>query len=204
MNSAPPTRRVDDLGGLERGLADVAGDELGPVALDEVPLGQHADRAVDPGDEPGDRGLAGAGIADEHEVAGHVGGLQPVGAAQRLDAEHLRLVPDLGLDRLEPDERVELGEQLLERLRAARARLRASVRARRDSRRSPLRVGGAVRARSALARMGGTNSVATAAGALLAPRPAGALPSTVAVPSAEIVSSPSDAAAIASSASARA
>ena len=60
MKSAPPIAVVDHLGGLDRGLADVAGDELGAVALDEVALREHADRAVDAGDEARDGRLAGS------------------------------------------------------------------------------------------------------------------------------------------------
>ena len=69
-------RLLDHLGGLDRGLTDVAGDEIGAVALDEMAVRQHADGAVDPRDEARDGGLAGTGIADEHEVAGHVGDLE--------------------------------------------------------------------------------------------------------------------------------
>ena len=46
-----------------------------------------------------------------------VGRLEAGVPAQPLDPEHGRLPVDLGLDVGQPDERVELGEQLLDRLR---------------------------------------------------------------------------------------
>ena len=99
MKSAPPSALRDHLGGLDRGLADVAGDELGAVALDEVTLRQHADRPVDARDEARDGGLARAGVADEHEMAREVGVLQAGRDPQPLDAQHLGLVAHLGLHR---------------------------------------------------------------------------------------------------------
>ena len=61
-------RPVDDGLHLERGLADVAGDEVGPRHLDEVPLRHQPDAAVQPGDDPGHGRLAGPGVAGEDDV----------------------------------------------------------------------------------------------------------------------------------------
>src|SRR5262249_40195312 len=105
-------RLLNHLTGFDRGLTYVAGDQERAVAFDEVTLRKEPDRAVDARDQPGNRRFAGAGIADEHKVAGHVGRLQPGCGTQALDAQRLRLVPDLRLDRVETDERFELGEQL--------------------------------------------------------------------------------------------
>ena len=52
-----------------RGLADVAGHQPGPVGLHEVAALDHAEAAVDLGQEAGDGGLPGAGVAREDEVA---------------------------------------------------------------------------------------------------------------------------------------
>ena len=109
MKSTPPGGGRDDLGGLGRGLAEVAGDELGAVDLDEVAPGQQAQRLVDAADEAGHGRLPGAGVAGEHEVAGHGGALQPGVDAQLLDAQQGDLPVDLALDALEPDQGVELG-----------------------------------------------------------------------------------------------
>ena len=61
---------LDLVGGLLRGLAEVAGHQLRPVALDQLALRQQPERAVDPGHQPGDRGLPGAGVAVEDQVPG--------------------------------------------------------------------------------------------------------------------------------------
>ena len=188
MNSAPPSAVSIDLGGLQRGLTDVAGHQLGAIALDEVALREEADGPVDPRDESGDRGLARAGVADEHEVAGEVGVAQALRAPQRLDAQELGLVAHLRLHRLQPDQRVELGEQLLE---APLGRFLGVLRwyscvPTRRRRRRPGRQ----------RRLPRPRVVSPAAASC-------ALPMTVAVASAEIVSSPSDAAAMASCAMCR-
>ena len=69
-----------------------------------------------PGDQARDRRLAGPGVAEEHEVPGQRRRGQPGLGAQALDAQELRLLPDLGLHAAQADERVELGEELLEGL----------------------------------------------------------------------------------------
>ena len=70
MKSTPPIGGLHDLGGLHRGLAEEAGDQLGAVDLDQLALREQAERAVDAGDQPGDGGLAGAGVAVEDQVPG--------------------------------------------------------------------------------------------------------------------------------------
>ena len=113
---APRCRR-DDLGRLGRGLAEVAGDELGAVDLDQVAPRQQPQGPVDAADQPGHRRLAGARVAGEHQVPGHRGALQAGIHPQLLDPQQGDLPVDLALDPLQPDEGVELGEQLLEALR---------------------------------------------------------------------------------------
>ena len=112
----PAVRLGAHLGGLDGGLAEVPGDQLGPVDLDELALGQQPERPVDPADHPGHGRLAGARVAHEDEVTGQVRALQARLAPQRVDLEHGDLLVHLPLDPLETDHRVEVGEQLLEGL----------------------------------------------------------------------------------------
>jgi hypothetical protein len=104
------------LSGLHRRLTQVPGDELGAIHLDEVALVQQPEGVVDARDHPGDGRLAGAGVAHEDEVPGHIGVLHPGGLTLLLDLEHGDLLMDLALDALQADHRVELGEQLLDGL----------------------------------------------------------------------------------------
>ena len=106
---------VEHLGDLGGGLADVAGDEPGAVALDEVAPVDDAEGPVDLGEQPGDRGLAGAGVAGEDEVAARVHDRQAPLLAQALHLEQVGDQPDLLLDLGQADQRVELVEQLVER-----------------------------------------------------------------------------------------
>ena len=106
----------DHLGGLHRGLAEVAGHQLRAVHLDELALAEQAEGSVDAGDQPRHGGLAGAGVADEDQVPGDGRLAQPGLGAQLLDPQNGGLAVDLGLDRAQPDQVVELGEQLLEGL----------------------------------------------------------------------------------------
>ena len=72
---------------------------------------------IDPADQPGHRGLAGAGVSGEHEVPGDRRLLHPRLGAHPLDPQDRDLTVDLPLDALEADQGVELGEQLLDGLR---------------------------------------------------------------------------------------
>ena len=101
--------------GLDRGLADVLADERGAVDLDEMALLEQAHRAVHLREQARDRGLARARVAEEDEVLArrHLG--EAVLLAARLHLEEGDERVHLLLDGLEPDERVELGLQLLER-----------------------------------------------------------------------------------------
>ena len=71
--------------------------------------------AQDLAEQPGDGRLAGAGIAGEHEVVAGLDRRQPPLLAQPLDAQQAGQPAHVGLDLLEADQRVELGEQLLDR-----------------------------------------------------------------------------------------
>ena len=109
-------RPVDDGLHLERGLADVAGHEIGPRDLDEVAAADQADAAVQPGDDPRDRGLARPGIAGEDDVQAraHLGEcLGPPFGVEQVDREQ---PPDRDLDLGQPDQRVQLGQDRLGRL----------------------------------------------------------------------------------------
>ena len=74
---------LDDLRRLDRGLADVAGDEVRAVGLDELPLLTAPSAAIDLGEQAGDRGLARARIAGEHEMQADVDDRQLTFGAHR-------------------------------------------------------------------------------------------------------------------------
>ena len=61
-------RATDHAVGLDRRHADVLADEPGPVDLDEVAAPQQSHGLVHLGEQPRDRRLARAGIAEEDEV----------------------------------------------------------------------------------------------------------------------------------------
>ena len=96
-------------------LADVAGDEVGAVGLHEVALGHDAEGPQDLAQQTSDGRLAGARIAGEHEVVTGLEGRQPPLLAELLDPQQARQAPDVGLHLVQPDERVQLGEQRLDR-----------------------------------------------------------------------------------------
>ena len=139
MNRTPPTDRSTDGLHLERGLADVARDEIGPRDLDEVAAADQADAAVQPGDDPRDRRLARARVAREHDVQAraHLG--ECLGAPFGIEQVDREQPPDRGLDLGQADQGVELGQDRLGRLgddhgrrpgrrRGPRSRLRSSRR----------------------------------------------------------------------------
>ena len=126
----------DHLGGLHGCLSHVAGHELAAVDLDELALGQQLESPVDGADEPRDGGLAGAGVTHEDQVPAHLRSLEACFGAQPLHREQGDLPVNLLLHPVEADHRVELGQQLLDRL------LRLGRRFRRRLRRGLLRGGG--------------------------------------------------------------
>ena len=106
--------------GLDRRLADVLADERGAVDLDEVSLLEQAHGAVHLGEQPGDGRLAGAGVAEEDEVLARRDLGQVVLLPPRLHLQEGEQRVHLLLDRLEPDEPVELRLQLGQRPRRRR------------------------------------------------------------------------------------
>ena len=105
---------IEDLDHLGGGLADEAGDQAGPVGLDELAPLDDAEGPVDLRQQPGDGGLAGARVAREDQVSALIGGLEPTLAAQLLDPQQVGDELDLALHGVEPDEIVELVEQLVD------------------------------------------------------------------------------------------
>ncbi len=103
-----------DLLDLDRRLADVARDHPRPIGLDEVTLLRHAEGPIDLREEPRHRRLAGPRVAGEHQVMAGVGDREPAVLAQVLHLDQVGHELDLGLHRREPDERVELGQQLVQ------------------------------------------------------------------------------------------
>jgi hypothetical protein len=97
-----------------RGLADVAGHERGSVRLDEMATLNHPERAVDLGEEPGDRGLAGARVAGEDQVPTRLDHGQLAVTADPLHLQQVGHEPHLPLDLGQPDEVVELGQEVVE------------------------------------------------------------------------------------------
>ena len=108
-------RRLEHGSRLRRRLADVAGDELRSVGLHEVALGHEAEGAQDLAEQPGHGRLAGTGVAGEDQVVARLQRRQLAVVTELLDAQQAGQPAHVGLDRLEADEIVELGEQLLDR-----------------------------------------------------------------------------------------
>ena len=115
-------RLVDDLVDARRGLADEAGDEVGTRRLDDLGVRDDPEQLVDASEQARDRRLAGPGRAEERHVVGHVHGLPALRLALALDTQQRGEPAHLRLDRLEPDERVEVGHHLLEAVGRGRRR----------------------------------------------------------------------------------
>ena len=107
--------RLEDRLRLGCRLTDVAGDEIGPVGLDQVPLLDDAEGAVDLAEQARHRGLPSSGVADEHEVAAGLDHGELLFGAQLLHTQQAGELADLGLDVIEPDQLVELEQQFLDR-----------------------------------------------------------------------------------------
>ena len=87
----------------------------GAIDLDQMPAVDHTQGPVDLGQQAGDRGLAGSGVAGEDQVVRRLDRRETAFGAQLLHTEEVGDQVDPGLDLLEPDPFVELGQQLLER-----------------------------------------------------------------------------------------
>ena len=108
-------RAPDHPVGLERRRPDVLAHEPRPVDLDQVPALQEADRPVHLREQPRDRRLARAGVAEEHEMLRRRDLRQAVLLPLGLHLEKRDERPYLLLHRLEPGQGVELGLQRSER-----------------------------------------------------------------------------------------
>src|SRR5262249_44379086 len=109
----PPDRAV----GLDRRRADVLADEAGAVDLDEMAALEQAHRAIHLREQARDGRLPRARVAEEDEMLTrrHLG--ESVLLPPRLHLEERDERANLLLHRLEPDQRVELGLQLVQGLR---------------------------------------------------------------------------------------
>ena len=121
----------NDLLGFQRRLAHIARHQAAAVYLHQLAPGQNIQAPIDAGHHPGHHGLAGAGIAGEHQVQGHVRGGQAVLPPQLVYGGHVDQVMDLLLDGLQTDVAVQLRQQVLhvllgQRLRGLRLLLRAA------------------------------------------------------------------------------
>ena len=101
-------RAADRAVGLDRGRADVLADEAGAVDLHEVAALQQSHGAVHLREQPRDRRLARAGVAEEDEVLARRDLGEAVLLPPRLHLEERDQRAHLLLDGLEADERVEL------------------------------------------------------------------------------------------------
>ena len=111
---------------LQRGRADVFAHESRTIHLDELAALEQSHRAVHLREQPRDRGLTGAGIAEKDEMLARRDLGEPVLLPPRLHLQERDERAHLLLHRLEPDQRVELGLQLVQaalRLRLQRAQL---------------------------------------------------------------------------------
>ena len=59
---------IDDLFGFDSGLADITGDQIAAIHLDQLALAEDAQRVENARHQPGDHGFARAGVAGKHHV----------------------------------------------------------------------------------------------------------------------------------------
>ncbi len=107
-------RGVDDRLRPGLGLPDVAADQGAPVRLDELAGGEDTELFVDLPDEPCDGRLAGAGVSGEHHVERDGGGDEAVLSALLCNPDHVYGGPDFLFYGVEPDEAIELCEELFQ------------------------------------------------------------------------------------------
>ena len=82
-------------------MAGVAAHQVPPADLDQLAAPQGADGLEVPGHQPGNGGLAGAGIAGKDHVHGKPLGLEAGGGPPLLDLDMIRQTKDVVLHRLE-------------------------------------------------------------------------------------------------------
>ena len=100
----PAERRLHDGARARRRLADVPGDEVRAVGLDEMTLGHDPEGTQDLAQQAGDGGLARAGIAGEHEVVARLDRRQATLGTQALDPQQAGQATHVGLDVGESDQ----------------------------------------------------------------------------------------------------
>ena len=109
-------RFLDDFLGLESGLADIAGHEGAPVRFHQLSLGQDADPVVELGHQPGHGGLAGAGVAGKHQMAGDGGNFHAPFFPDPGDLDEVHQAADVLLDAFQPHQFVQLRQQAFQGL----------------------------------------------------------------------------------------
>ena len=97
---------------LQRCLADETRDQLAAIGLHQVALRDDSDGVVDLREQPGDGGLAGAGIAGEDEVVTGLDHRHSAFGAKLLHLQQAAEASHLGLHVGQADESVELGQQI--------------------------------------------------------------------------------------------
>ena len=110
----PPQSLLDGLLGLDGGLAHEAGYQAGAVHLHQLALGEDADGVVDPGQQTGYGGLAGARVAQKDQVEGHGRDGQAQFLAQLLHLHQVDETLDVLLHPLQAAQGVQLGQHLVQ------------------------------------------------------------------------------------------
>ena len=110
-----PQGLFDDLLGLDGGLAHVPRHQPAAVHLHQVALGEQPQGGVDLPHDPGHGGLAGAGVAGEHQVEGHVRALHAPLTPQSPDLHQVHQALHVLLHHLQAHQLVELRHGLLQR-----------------------------------------------------------------------------------------
>ena len=108
-------RLLDHGAGLHRRLADVARHQERAIRLDQVALGEHAQRSVDLRQQAGDGGLSRSRVAAEHQVQAGVEDGEVPHLPELLYLQQVRQLSDRALDLPQAHQPIEIRQELLER-----------------------------------------------------------------------------------------
>lgn len=104
---------LHDLHHLGGRLAYVLGHQARTVHLNQMPLGKHANLAVDPGKEAGHRSLSRSRVSREDQMQGHLHLGQTSFLPHLHDLDHVGQGFDILLDLLQANQRIQLGHEFL-------------------------------------------------------------------------------------------
>ena len=108
-----PQGALDDAVGQGGGVAGVAAHQVPPADLHQLAAPQGADGLQIPGHQPGDGGLAGAGVAGKDHVHRQAGRLEAGGGPALLDPDIVRQAEHIFLDLVQAHQGVQLLPDLL-------------------------------------------------------------------------------------------